>query len=176
TCLVHVHRNRYSVPCYLANHMVSVHLYSEQIAVYAENERVACHLRLFGRDQTSYDWQHYILLAERKPGVLRNGAPFALMPAPLIKLQTTLLRRAGGDRVMAQVLAAIPHHGLDTVIVAVELVLESGATSVEHITNVLVRLSQGDRPDPVATSLQLIEEPVADASRYDSLHQENQHV
>lgn len=111
-----------------------------------------------------------------QPGVLRNGAPFANMPAPLIELQTTLLRRAGGDRVMAQVLAAIPHHGLDTVIVAVELVLESGASSVEHITNVLVRLSQEDRPDPVTTTLQLNEEPVADASRYDSLHQEINHV
>ena len=176
TCLIHVHRNRYSVPCYLANQMVSVHLYSEQIAVYAEYERVACHLRLFSRDQTSYDWQHYILLAERKPGVLRNGAPFALMPEPLIKLQTLLLRRVGGDRVMAQVLAAIPRHGLDTVIVAVELVLESGVASVEHITNVLARLSQDERPDLVTTALQLNEEPIADASRYDTLHQENNHV
>src|SRR5450830_909480 len=148
TCLVHVHRNRYSVPCYLANHMVSVHLYSEQVAIYADQERVACHLRVFGRDQTCYDWQHYILLAERKPGVLRNGAPFALMPEPLIKLQAILMRRSGGDRVIAQVLAAIPHHGLETVIVAVELVLESGVASVEHITNVLVRLHQDERPEP----------------------------
>jgi transposase len=176
TCLVQVHRNRYSVPCYLANHMVSVHLYSEQIAIYADQERVACHLRVFGRDQTCYDWQHYILLAERKPGVLRNGAPFTLMPEPLIKLQAILMRRSGGDRVMAQVLAAIPHHGLETVIVAVELVLESGVASVEHITNVLVRLHQVERPDPVVTTLQLNEEPVADASRYDSLHQESNHV
>jgi hypothetical protein len=156
--------------------MVSVHLYSEQIAIYADQERVACHLRVFGRDQTCYDWQHYILLAERKPGVLRNGAPFTLMPEPLIKLQAILMRRSGGDRVMAQVLAAIPHHGLETVIVAVELVLESGVASVEHITNVLVRLHQVERPDPVVTTLQLNEEPVADASRYDSLHQESNHV
>ena len=98
------------------------------------------------------------------------------MPEPLIKLQTLLLRRVGGDRVMAQVLAAIPRHGLDTVIVAVELVLESGVASVEHITNVLARLSQDERPDLVTTALQLNEEPIADASRYDTLHQENNHV
>jgi transposase len=176
TCLITVQRNRYSVPCHLANHLVSVHLYPEQIAVYAENERVACHFRLLGRDQTCYDWQHYILLAERKPGVLRNGAPFAHMPAPLIKLQTALLRREGGDRVMAQVLAAVPHHGLDAVLVAVELVLESGAASAEHVTNVLARLRQSDPPERVETNLQIQEEPVADASRYDSLHQETQHV
>jgi transposase len=176
TCLITVQRNRYSVPCHLANHLVSVHLYPEQIAVYAENERVACHRRLLGREQTCYDWQHYILLAERKPGVLRNGAPFADMPAPLIKLQSALLRREGGDRIMAQVLAAVPHHGLDAVLVAVELVLESGAASAEHVTNVLARLRQSDPPERVETHLQIHEEPVADASRYDTLHQETQHV
>jgi transposase len=176
TCLITVQRNRYSVPCHLANHLVSVHLYPEQIAVYAENERVACHLRLLGRDQTCYDWQHYILLAERKPGVLRNGAPFADMPVPLLKLQTVLLRREGGDRVMAKILASVPHHGLDALLVAVELVLESGAASAEHVTNVLARLGQSDPPEGVETSLQIQEEPVADASRYDRLHQEVHHV
>lgn len=176
TCLITVQRNRYSVPCHLANHLVSVHLYPEQIAVYAENERVACHLRLLGREQVCYDWQHYIKLAERKPGVLRNGAPFAGMPASLLKLQTALLSREGGDRVMAQILAAVPHHGLEAVLVAVELVLESGAVSAEHITNVLARLRQSDPPQGVETSLQLQEEPVADASRYDSLHEEADHV
>lgn len=38
---------------------------------------------------------------------------------------------------MAKVLAAIPAHGLEAVLVAVELVLESGVPSVEHVLNVL---------------------------------------
>ena len=42
--------------------------------------------RSFERSQTFYDWQHYISLAERKPGGLRNGAPFAGMPEPLKQL------------------------------------------------------------------------------------------
>ncbi len=176
TCLVTVHRNRYSVPCRLANHLVSVHLYPERIVVYAAQERVACHSRLLGREQTCYDWQHYIPLAQRKPGVLRNGAPFAEMPAPLIRLQTALLRREGGDRIMAQVLAAVPHHGLDAVLVATELVLESGVVSVEHVTNVLTRLRPADPPERVETSLRIHEEPIADTSRYDTLHRESSHV
>jgi transposase len=176
TCLITVQRNRYSVPCQLANQMVSVHLYPEQLAVYATHERVACHARLFGREQTCYDWQHYLPLVARKPGVLRNGAPFAGMPEALVKLQSALLRREGGDRVMAQVLAVVPQHGLDAVLVAVELVLESGAVSAEHVTNVLARLRPSDPPARVATSLQIQEEPVADTRRYDSLHQEAHHV
>jgi len=64
----------------------------------------------------------------------------------------------------------------DVVLVAVELVLESGAVSAEHITNVLARLRQSAPPESVETSLQLQEEPIADTHRYDSLHQEVQHA
>jgi hypothetical protein len=65
---------------------------------------------------------------------LRNGAAFADMP--LLQLQRRLLARAGGERVMAQVLAAVPKFGLEAVRVAVELVLESGAVSAEPVLNV----------------------------------------
>jgi len=179
TCLVTVHRNRYSVPCQLANHKVAIHLYPDRVEVTAENAIVACHPRLLDRDRVSYDWQHYIPLIERKPGALRNGAPFAEMPIPFAKLQAALRRRERqqGDRIMAKVLAAVPVHGVEAVLVAVELVLESGAPSVEHVLNVLARLSPSPRPEKVETHLMLTEEPRADTARYDSLNaQEVSHV
>ena len=106
---------------------------------------------------------------QRKPGALRNGAPFADMPAPLQRLRQGLLRHAGGDRVMAQVLAAVPTAGLEAVLVAVELVIESGALSAEHVLNVLARLNATPTPQSVETTLQLKEAPLANTSRYDSL-------
>ena len=41
------------------------------------------HPRCFGRDQTIYDPWHYVPVLARKPGALRNGAPFKdwLLPA-----------------------------------------------------------------------------------------------
>ncbi len=84
TCPVTVLRNRYSVPCELAGQMVSTRLYPTRVIAVAEDKIVASHARLSDRGQTSYDWQHYIPLVQRKPGVLRNGAPFADMPAPLL--------------------------------------------------------------------------------------------
>ena len=84
--------------------MVSMRLYPAQIDIVAHDAVVASHPRSFTRQQTLYDWQHYIPLIERKPGALRNGAPFADMPAPLQQLRGLLLRREGGDRVMAKVL------------------------------------------------------------------------
>jgi transposase len=172
TCLVTVARNRYSVPCELAGQMVSARLYPMRVVVVADEAVVASHERLSDRGQTRYDWQHYIPLVQRKPGVLRNGAPFADMPRPLLALQAALLKREGGDRVMAQVLAAVPGAGLDAVLVAVELVLETGAVSAEHVLNVLGRLNAAAVPERIDTALSLNEAPRADTDRYDALRAE----
>ena len=173
TCLVSIGRNRYSVPCELVGQWVSSRLYPTQVAVATSDALVASHTRLPDQGQVGYDWQHYIPLIERKPGALRNGAPFADMPGPLLKLKQGLMRRTGGDRVMAQVLAAVPVAGLDAVLVAVELVLESGVLSAEHVLNVLARLRSVPVPESAETSLQLKEAPAANTERYDSLRDAN---
>jgi hypothetical protein len=183
TCLVAVARNRYSVPCEWAGHMVSTRLYPNTVAVAAADTLVASHLRLAGSAQTTYDWQHYIDLVQRKPGALRNGASFLDLPPPLLRLRQSLLRHTGGDRVMAEVLAVVPQAGLEAVLVAVELVLEgaapSGSISAEHVRNVLARLNTPAAPEQAQTSLQLNEAPRADTARYDRLrptHQDGQEV
>ena len=172
TCLVTVARNRYSVPCELAGQMVSTRLYPGRIVVVADDKKVASHERLSDRGQTKYDWQHYIPLVERKPGALRNGAPFADMPEPLQQLRRALLRDPGGDRVMAQVLSIVPTAGLDAVLVAVELALEGaprGRVGAEHVLNVIARLNAAPAPQNAATALQVADKPLANTERYDSL-------
>lgn len=169
TCLVVADRNQYSVPCAWANKLVSVHQYATHIVVYAGQERIAHHIRSFERGKAVYEWQHYLPILERKPGALRNGAPFATLPVPLQRLKAALLRQPDGDKVMAKVLACVPTHGLETVLVAVELVLESGVPSLEHIRNVVSRLKEPVPPPSVETDLKLREEPRADTARYDRL-------
>ncbi|MDR2155526.1 MAG: IS21 family transposase [Burkholderiaceae bacterium] len=175
TSLVTEKRNRYSVPCEYVGQVVGIRIYPQRIDFVAHNTIVASHVRAFGRAETRYDWQHYIPLIERKPGALRNGAPFADMPAPLLKLRALLLRHEGGERTVAKVLAAVPRYGLDAVLVAVELVLESGNVSVEHVQNVLHRLSALPTPESVQTALTVKEAPIADTSRYDDLRMEASH-
>jgi hypothetical protein len=94
------------------------------------------------------------------------------MPEPLQRLRGLLLRHEGGDRVMAKVLAAVPQYGLEAVLVAVELVLESGNPSAEHIENVLNRLKAAPLPERVETHLTVSEAPIANTDRYDSLREE----
>ncbi|RML24968.1 hypothetical protein ALR00_200090 [Pseudomonas savastanoi pv. retacarpa] len=169
TCLISVARNRYSVPCERVGQWVSSRLYPSRIVVIADETVIASHERLFDRDQIGFDWQHYIPLIERKPGALRNGAPFADLPKPLQLLKRGLRRHTNGDRIMMQVLAAVPIAGLEPVLVAVELVLESGSLSADHILNVVARLTSTAPPPCVETSLQLKVAPVANTARYDRL-------
>jgi transposase len=169
TCLVAVARNRYSVPCELAGQRVSTRLYPGRVEIASDEMIVARHERLSSRGNVCYDWQHYIALIQRKPGALRNGAPFADMPAPLQRLRQGLMRHEGGDKTMAQVLNCVSSHGLEAVLVAVELVIESGALSTEHVLNVLARLNAAEPPPNVQSTLQLKEAPLANTGRYDSL-------
>ena len=169
TCLVAVARNRYSVPCELALHRVSTRLYPNRVEIATDEAIVASHARAANEGHICYDWQHYIALVQRKPGALRNGAPFADMPAPLLRLRQGLMRHDGGDRIMAQVLNCVLSYGLEAVLVAVELVIESGVLSTEHVLNVLARLNATPVPESVESSLHLREVPLANTGRYDSL-------
>ena len=170
TSRVAVAKNRYSVPCEFAGQRVSARLYPERIDIVQGDAVIASHLRLANHGQIRYDWQHTVPLLERKPGALRNGAPFADLPEPLQRLRRGLLKQEGGDRIMTQVLASALWHGLEAVLVAVERVLESGVLSAEHIENVLLCLKHPARIDlPVETELIISDTPIADPQRYDAL-------
>ena len=99
TCLVHFERNRYSVPASLANRPVSLRVYPERIVIAAEGQILCEHKRIIDRShdlpgRTIYDWRHYLAVIQRKPGALRNGAPFAEMPEAFRRLQGHLLKHA----------------------------------------------------------------------------------
>ena len=175
TALIHFQRNRYSVPSDYAHRVASLRIYPATLAVVVDGAEVARHTRIFDRHQTIYDFRHYIGLIEHKPGALRNGAPFTEMPEPLIILQKHLLKQAGGDRVMAQVLTAIPIHGLEAVLVAAELALEVGRVSGEHVLNVLARLKSPIPAPTLEAAFTLTEEPRANVARYDELRKEVAH-
>ena len=70
--------------------MVPVHQYADRIAIVHDNTSVASHTRLLDSNEVSYNWPHYISVIEKKPRALRNGAPFAELPSPLLQLQTAM--------------------------------------------------------------------------------------
>jgi len=177
TCLVTVKRNRYSVPCRWANRRISVRLYPDRLELYGDDVWVASHGRLLDRDQVSYDWQHYLPLLERKPGALRNGAPFTEMPSALLSLKQALNKHTGGDRAMADLLACVPRQGLDAVLAAVESLLAAGVVSIEQVKYLVSTLAGGGQPpaepQTVVTpdALHIKDAPIADTARYEQLRE-----
>lgn len=178
TCLVHFERNRYSVPASFANRPVSLRVYPERIVAAAEGQVLCEHARIIERShhlpgRTVYDWRHYLAVIQRKPGALRNGAPFTELPDGFRRLQAHLLKRPGGDREMAEILALVLQHDEQAVLCAVELALEAGVPTKTHILNVLHRLVDG-KADKAARidapqALSLRREPEANVERYDAL-------
>jgi transposase len=178
TCLISFDRNRYSVPASFANRPVSLRVYPERLVVAAEGQILCEHERVIERShhqppRTIYDWHHYLAVVQRKPGALRNGAPFAELPMAFRQLQDHMLRRPGGDREMVDILALVLHHDEQTVLAAVELALEAGVPTKTHVLNLLHRLIDGKMIDgptlDTPQALILKHEPKANVARYDGL-------
>ncbi len=184
TCLIHMERNRYSVPASFANRPVSVRVYPERIVVAAEGQILCEHLRIIDRShskpgRTVYDWRHYLAVIQRKPGALRNGAPFMELPEAFRRLQGHLLKRPGGDREMVEILALVLQHDEQAVLQAVELALEGSVPTKTHILNLLHRLIDGTTPPDTIDApqaLRLKKEPLANVQRYDALRTEPRHA
>ena len=178
TCLVHLERNRYSVPASFANRPVSVRVYPERIVIAAEGQILCEHPRIIERShhqpgRTVYDWRHYLSVIQRKPGALRNGAPFVDLPEAFRLLQGQLLKRPGGDKEMVEILALVLQHDEQAVLCAVEMALSAGVPTKTHVLNLLHRLVDGKAPTvpPIDApqALVLAKEPRANVERYDAL-------
>ena len=175
TCLITFEHNRYSVPASFANRVISLRAYPERLVIVAEAQVVAEHVRVFNRHkspgQTVYDWRHYLSVAQRKPGSLRNGAPFLELPDSFRQLRARLIKRPGGDREMVDILALVLLHDERQVERAVARSLELGEVSKQHVLNCLSRMGEPCLPEPLKPppALKLVTEPEANTARYDQL-------
>ena len=76
TCLVRFDNNKYSVMASAVGRPVEIHAYADRIVIRQDGIAAGEHPRSFGREETIYDPWHYVPVLARKPGALRNGAPF----------------------------------------------------------------------------------------------------
>jgi transposase len=173
TCLVSFDRNKYSVSSQAVGRPVEVQAYADRIVIRQDGAAVGEHARSFGRDQTIYDPWHYVPVLSRKPGALRNGAPFKdwVLPASLENVRRKLRGSDDGDRQMVAILAAALDDGLPVVEAACAEALSQGVHSSCVILNILARKKDPGPPMTIATpeALQLKHAPAADCARYDRL-------
>src|SRR5262249_49986334 len=102
--------------------------YADRIVIKQDGIVVGEHARRFGRDQIAYDPWHYVPVLARKPGALRNGAPFKdwPLPASLEQVRARLSGSDDGDRQMVKVLTAVLTDGLQAVEAACAEALAAG--------------------------------------------------
>jgi hypothetical protein len=173
TCLVRFDNNKYSVMAAAVGRPVEIRAYAERIEIRQDGRVVGEHRRRFGRDQTAYDPWHYVPVLARKPGALRNGAPFKdwLLPGALERIRRRLAGGADGDRQMVDILTAVLGDGLPAVEAACAEALREGVHSADVVLNILARQREPPAPVTILTpeALRLRHEPVADCARYDTL-------
>ncbi|HKC30953.1 MAG TPA: IS21 family transposase [Burkholderiales bacterium] len=173
TCLVRFDNNKYSVASRAVGRPVEIQAYADRVVIRQDGAVIGEHSRRFGRGEAIYDPWHYVPVLTRKPGALRNGAPFKDWPLPagLERVRRKLKGSDDGDRQMVKVLSAVLSDGLVAVEAACTEALAGGVHSADVILNILAR--QRD-PGPAATiltpdALRLRHAPIADCARYDSL-------
>jgi transposase len=173
TCLVRFDNNKYSVTASAVGRPVEVRAYADRIELRQDGRLVGEHRRCFGRDQTVYDPWHYVPVLARKPGALRNGAPFKdwVLPASLERVRRKLAGSSDGDRQMVDILTTVLSDGLPAVEAACSEALREGVHSAAVILNILARQREPGAPITIMTpdALRLRHAPVADCTRYDNL-------
>jgi transposase len=173
TCLVRFDNNKYSVAARAVGRPVEVQAYADRIVIRQDGAIVGEHRRCFSRGETIYDPWHYVPVLARKPGALRNGAPFKdwPLPASLERVRRKLRGFDDGDRQMVKILSAVLTDGLAAVETACAAALADGVHSADVVLNILSRRRE---PGPMPTiltpqGLELRHLPIADCARYDQL-------
>jgi len=174
TCLAMFDKNQYSVDCQYAGKIVQCKAYADRLVFIHQGKKIAEHERRFSRDQTYYDWQHYLPLLMRKPGALKNGAPFQGMGLPeelhLVR-QHLQKQSATGARNFVQILSYIPQMSIEAVQAACRQAIQNQTISADIILNILLRSKEEPAEESHVVSEYLILKcnPISDCSRYNTL-------
>ena len=173
TLMVNYDRVRYSVDSTAAGRHVTLRAYADRIVVLHKDKVVADHPRSFTRGKVVYDPWHYLEVLERKPGALRDGAPFkewSELPKAMHRVRNLLSKRDGGDREFVNLLCAARDHGVEAVAHACQAALRNGVVREAWILNRLSRdMAAPEPPAQVATDITIKCAPEANCARYDEM-------
>ncbi len=113
TCLARFDGNRCSAEARAARKAAEAFAHADRVDVRLDGEPVGSRPRSFDRGRTACDRLRCVPVLERKPGALRNGAPFqgGALPEALGAVKDRLGAFDDGDRQMARILAAVPGTG-----------------------------------------------------------------
>lgn len=118
----------YSVPDRLVNKIVKCKIYSNDIIVFFDNEKVAHHKKNHGKFQWIIDVNHYITTLMRKPHALLNSSAFNQMNKDLEEIYSRYF--TDKDKDFVQLLALVGDVGLDKVEKSISMISKITPTSI----------------------------------------------
>jgi transposase len=139
--LVRFDCNDYSVPIRAAYHTVVVKGYTEKVRIFRQDKCIAEHLRIWEKEEISFDPIHYLELLERKPGALDYARPLSdwTLPECFVHLRKRLEEeaRAEGTREFIRVLRLLEKHTMTKVSKAIDKALRLRRCNRDVIANYL---------------------------------------
>jgi hypothetical protein len=142
TGLVRYRMNDYSVPTRFAFHNVMVKGFVDAVVIVAGAEIIACHGRIYGRNQFVFDPKHYLALLERKPGALDQAAPLQSwnLPEAFQRIRRLLESRMGnrGKKEFIQILRLLEVFEEAIVAAAVVQAMQLGAISFDAVKQLVL--------------------------------------
>jgi transposase len=136
--------NDYSVPVRWAHHPVVVKGYTDRVEIFRVDQRIAQHLRLWGKEDVQFDPLHYLALLERKPGALDHARPLEGWRLPECfeilrrRLESEAEHPGQGTREYIRVLRLLEKYPLAELTRAVEKGLRMGALTRDAIAQFLI--------------------------------------
>jgi len=134
-CLVQVDTNSYSAACEYVHKAVEIRIYAKKIIIVKGNKIIGEHARCFKKNKSIYNPWHYVRILERKPGALRNGAPFKSfeLPMSIQKTRMALSVYPEGDKEFIKILLHVQEYGLDKIDTVCSEVLSAGICHADLI-------------------------------------------
>lgn len=134
-CLVNVDTNAYSVECEYVYKAAELRVYAKKIVIVSGKKTIGEHERCFEKHKRIYNPWHYVPILKRKPGALRNGAPFKefKLPISIQAIREKLSTHPDGDKEFIKILLEVREYGLDHVDNACLAVLSDGICNADLI-------------------------------------------
>jgi len=171
--------NSYSVPRRWAFRTVTVKGYVDRVAVVADGQVIATHVRCYGRHEKVLDPRHFLVILERKPAALDHAPVYRdwQLPAGFADLRRDFEARLGhttGARHYIRVLQLLARHSVEVVACAIDASRTRAYPDVPAIVAAAERLSRDmtvSLDPPLAAAN--IAVPLPDLSRFDQLLSHN---
>lgn len=174
--LINYDTNMYSVNCDYINEVAEVRAYADKIIIVFKGKIIGEHERCFEKKKKLYDPWHYIPALERKPGALRNGAPFKhlKLPQSITNIREKLRAHEDGDKQFIKILLQVSEHGLAKVDEVCAHALKVGVSDADFIMQYLVPNAPQKKIEE--RQLQLREAPSEDLYCYNNIFLNSQIV